>query len=205
MHVLQHFLPLLQDEYSFTAAHISVSLNSALLNFYSDISAGKYFFFLSEPSLTDAFLSGLGMRIKSSCFIFKSHISVIIVRLRLVQKFFLNSCLHLIRVEVGGRVEGWRDWTSVPRSDLHDWRRVMSICAEDKAGWALASPLNLVECQNIKGRLWEIEMLRKGLNHAQRFERQPFGGRTFLTVDNMWPRRQLGYIIWSWYLLFKVI
>lgn len=49
---------------------------------------------------------------------------------------------------------------------------------------ALPSPPNSVECQNTKGQIWAIEILWKGLKHAQRFYHQPLGAK-HLTVDSV--------------------
>ncbi len=82
--------------------------------------------------------------------------------------FELRSYHHCSRAEEGSTE------TLVPQSDLHDWsRNDVSLCRRQSrmSSTLLASPapLNPVECQNIKGQIWEMEILWKGLKHAQRF------------------------------------
>lgn len=70
--------------------------------------------------------------------------------------------------------------TLVLQSDLHDWSRAMGgLCGRksrmNSTLLALPASLNSNDCQNIKGQIWEMEKLWKGLKHAQRFYHQPRG------------------------------
>lgn len=88
--------------------------------------------------------------------------------------------------------------TLVPQSNLNywSWKDVGLSGRQSRMGsmlLAFPSSLNSIECQkNIKGQIWKMEILWKGLKHAQRFYQQPLGVK-HLTV--CWTALKLSSIM----------